>query len=63
MKTSIKVKELIKQAKDKYPISAFYKGNLTEEEIIEIEKECEIHCFSVYMNGSGAYNIRYKNER
>ena len=54
------ITELIQQAKDKYPLSIYVKGKLSEEEIAEIEKVCDIRCPSVYMDGSAAYCIRYK---
>ena len=52
--------ELIEKAKNKYPLSVSYKGRLTSEEVAEIEKNCTVHCPSVYMDGSAVYSIRYK---
>lgn len=52
--------EIIKLAKNKYPVSIPYKGRLTEEEITELEKECDVRCASVYMDGTGYYFIRYR---
>ena len=52
--------ELIEQAKNKYPLSVSYQGRLTSEEVAEIEKNCTIHCPSVYMDGTAVYSIRYK---
>lgn len=52
--------QIIELAKNKYPVSIPYKGRLTEEEITELEKECDVHCASVYMDGTGYYFIRYR---
>ena len=52
--------ELIEKAKNKYPLSVSYKGRLTSEEVAEIEKNCTVHCPSVYMDGTAVYSIRYK---
>ena len=54
------VKELIEQAKNKYPVSIHYKGRLSEEESIELRKSCDVHCPTVYMDGSAIYSIRWK---
>ncbi len=51
---------LVQLAKDKYPVSIHYTGRLSEEEVANIEKTCNIHCPSVYMDGSATYSIRYK---
>lgn len=53
---------IIEYAKKLYPISLRYKGKLTDNQYYEIEKQCEIHCSSVYMDGSAVYYIRYKEE-
>ncbi len=53
--------ELIELAKDKFPIFIHYKGRLSEEEIAEIEKTCDIHCPTVYMDGSAIWSIKYKH--
>lgn len=53
------VQKLIEQAKNKYPISIPYKGKLTEDDINELEKVCNVRCSSVYMDGSGYYFIQY----
>lgn len=52
--------DIIKQAKEKYPVSIHYKGRLTKEEISEIEKFCTINTPSVYMDGSCYYVITYR---
>ena len=54
------VAKLIQQAKEKYPLSLYIKGKLSEKEIAELEKVCDIYYPSVYMDGSAAYCIRYK---
>ena len=54
------ITELIQQAKEKYPLSIYIKGKLSEEELAEVEKVCDIYCHSVYMDGSAAYCIRYR---
>ena len=53
---------IIEQAKRLYPVSFYYKckGQLTDKEYSEIEKQCEIHCSNVYMDGTKLYSIRYK---
>lgn len=53
---------IIEHAKRLYPISLNYKGKFTDKQINEIAKYCDIHCSSVYMDGSGMYCIRYKAE-
>lgn len=55
--------KLIQQAKEKYPVSICYKGRLTVEELNELEKYCDVHAFSVYMNGTVVYSIRYRKEQ
>lgn len=57
------IQEIIEQAKTKYPVSVYYNGRLAEDDINELEKECEVHCSSVYMDGTGAYSIRYRKEQ
>jgi hypothetical protein len=52
--------ELIESAKNRFPFAISYKGRLTSEEVAEIEKNCTIHCPSVYMDGTAVYSIRYK---
>lgn len=54
--------QLIKLAKRKYPVTIPYYGRLTEEEVTEIEKECDIRCPIVYMDGTGYYSILYREE-
>lgn len=51
--------DLIQQAKEAYPVSIMFKGRLSKEQVKELEKTCDIRCFSVYMDGSAAYSIRY----
>lgn len=51
---------IIEHAKRLYPISLHLRGQFTDKQYYEIEKYCEIHCVSVYMDGSGMYCIRYK---
>lgn len=55
-------RNIIEHAKRLYPISLHYKGQFTDKQYYEIEKQCEIHCSCVYMNGSRMYCIRYKPE-
>ena len=52
--------ELIKKAKNRFPFSISYKGRLTSGEMKKLEKQCIIHCPSVYMDGTAVYSIRYK---
>lgn len=52
--------DIINQAKIKYPLSIWYKGRLTEEDMESLEKSCDVRCSSVYMDGTGTYSIRYK---
>ena len=54
--------KLIQQAKEAYPVSIMFKGRLSKEQVKELEKTCDIRCFSVYMDGSAAYSIRYNPE-
>lgn len=54
--------ELIEKAKIKYPVSIPYKGKLTEEDITELERVCDVRCPSIYMDGSGYYYIRYRKD-
>ena len=54
--------KIIKHAKRLYPISLHYRGQFTDKQYNEIEKQCEIHCSNVYMDGSRIYCIRYKAE-
>ena len=56
------VQELIEKAKNKYPVSIYYTGQLSDEEIITLEKVCDVKCTSIYMSGSATYSIRYKQE-
>lgn len=55
-----KVENIIIDAEVRYPLSTYYNGRLTEEEMEYIEKFCSIHCPSVYMNGSATYHIRWR---
>ena len=57
----ITVKELIEQAKRKFPVAIQYKGRLSDSEIEKLEKVCKVRRPSVYMNGSVMYSIRYKD--
>lgn len=56
------INRLIELAKNKYPISITYTGRFTGNDMSELEKVCDVYCFSVYMNGSGSYLIRYRND-
>lgn len=56
----INYKELIKQAKERYPMGITFTGALTNEEFDELEKYCTVHVSSVYMSGKATYHIRYK---
>ncbi len=58
----MKVKDIIGQAKTKYPVSIPFKGFLTEGDVAELEKTCDVHCSSVYMDGTGYYSIRYRKD-
>ena len=51
---------LIQQAKDMYPLSLIFKGNLSEKEYKELEKVCDIRCPSIYIDGSATFCIRYR---
>jgi hypothetical protein len=53
---------IIKTAKENYPVSYSFTGSLTEEQMEEIKKECDMRTMSVYMNGTSWYSIRYRNE-
>lgn len=57
------VKEIIKIAKERYPYSGVsYRGEITEEEWKEIEKECYIQCTYVRINGNCEWHIKYKGK-
>lgn len=47
-------------ARGKYPVTIQYKGRLSEQELEYLDKFCEVHCSSVFMDGSAVYDIRYK---
>lgn len=53
-------RNIIEHAKRIYPISLHYRGQLTDKQYYEIEKQCEIHCSSAYIDGSRMYCVRYK---
>lgn len=55
---NIKIENIIIDAEARYPLSSYYNGILTEDEIEYIEKFCSIHGPSVYMDGSVTYCIR-----
>ena len=57
--SNISKKELAFVAKSKYPLSISYKGGLTEEEILTLEKTCNIQCSNLFMDSSAVYTIRY----
>ena len=54
------IERIIKKAKDKYPISFQYTGRLYEKELSDIEKECNVKCSSVCIDGTATYYFRYK---
>lgn len=56
----VNVKDLIRKAKEKYPISVYYEGKLSEDNLTILEKECNVHCIGLYMDGAGTYSIRYR---
>lgn len=56
------VNQMIELAKNKYPVSIPYKGKLTEEDITELERVCDVRCPSIYMDGSGYYFIRFRKD-
>lgn len=58
----LEIERIIKKAKEKYPISFQYTGRLYEKELADIEKECDVKCSSIYMDGKATYHIRYKGE-
>ena len=53
---------IIEHARRLYPSSLHYRGQFTDKQYYEIEKQCEIHCSSEYMDGSRMYCIRYKSD-
>lgn len=57
-----KITKIIQEAKEKYPGATWYKGQITPEERAELEKVCHIHTQSVYMDGTGMYDICWKKE-
>lgn len=57
------IEEIIKVAKEKYPLGFFYTYHFKDEkEIEELEKYCDVKCFAPFMDGSATYHIRYKGE-
>ena len=54
------VQELIDKAKVKFPVSIYYTGQLSEEDISTLEEVCDVKCSSIYMSGSATYSIRYR---
>lgn len=61
-KDSDVAESLIQKAQEKFPVSVFYTGRLSEKDIFKIEKVCDIHVFSLYMDGSATYSIRYSSQ-
>ena len=61
--TTIDINEIISRAKAKYPISVHCVGKFSsEEDILKLEKYCDIHCSYARMDGNNVYNIRYRGE-
>lgn len=58
--TQYTAEQLIQEASSKYPISVFWKGQIPEDIHSYLESKCNIHCSSVYMDGSAMYSIRYR---
>ena len=56
------IQGLIDEAKNKYPVSVHYTGQLTEDEIDALEEMCDVKCSAVYMSGAATYVIRYKRQ-
>ena len=50
---------IIEHAKRIYPKTVSYKGNLTDEQFLEIEKECDIDFYKL-VGQEIRYTIRYK---
>lgn len=59
-KVTTSTEALIDKARSKYPVSLYFRGRLTKEELSEIEKKCYVNFPTVYMDGSAMYSIRYK---
>lgn len=56
------INNIIEKAIENYPISVQYRGQLTRDEINELEKYCSVQCFSIYMDGTCTYLIRKRNK-
>ena len=56
------INDIIEKAIENYPISVQYRGQFTRDEINELEKYCNVQCFSVYMDGTCTYAIRKRNK-
>ena len=56
-------RQIIEHARKKYPLSVFWKGRLSDEERKAVEEECDVHCVSVFMDGSATLSIRYKKDK
>ena len=53
---------IIEHAKRIYPKTVSYKGKLTDEQFLEIEKECDIDFYKL-VGQECRYTIRYKEKR
>jgi len=62
-KSLILAKEIVIEAKQKFPHNVCVRGRLTPEERKEIEKECSIATSSfAYKDGTKLYYIRWKGD-
>lgn len=59
----LNIEDTIERAKEKYPVGVHFKGMITEEEMTELEKVCDVQCSYVYMNGEGEYRIVYRQDK
>ena len=55
-------KNIIEHARLIYPKAVSYKGQLTDNQFCEIEKECDIDFYKL-VSQDIRYTIRYKKER
>lgn len=55
------VTDIIQMAQSQYPVNLILRGWISEEEMEELDKVCDVSCPSIYMDGTATYYIRYRN--
>lgn len=54
--------EIIQMAREKYPTGICYEGCLTQNELCEMRKECDVRCNASGIIGSNTYYIMFKGK-